>query len=81
MAQAIKSALPSHLKPQLGGKDSEAEFAGRHHGKTRSHMVSTSTYAYFTYYGLSVRFDSLPRSFSMSLQKPHPSYDYGCALP
>ncbi|KAI1298926.1 UTP-glucose-1-phosphate uridylyltransferase [Xylaria venustula] len=39
MAQAIKSALPSHLKSQLGGKDSDAEFTGRHHGKTRSHMA------------------------------------------
>lgn len=38
MAQAIKSALPSHLKPG-GGKDSDSEFIGRHHGKTRSHMV------------------------------------------
>jgi hypothetical protein len=42
MAQAIKSALPSHLKSQLGGKDSDAEFTGRHHGKTRSHMVSST---------------------------------------
>ncbi|KAI0160307.1 hypothetical protein GGR57DRAFT_499719 [Xylariaceae sp. FL1272] len=41
MAQAIKSALPSHLKSQLGGKDSDSEFTGRHHGKTRSHMVSS----------------------------------------
>lgn len=68
MAQAIKSALPSHLKPQLGGKDSEAEFAGRHHGKTRSHMVSSTTGPS----GL-LRFDSLPRELSMSLQSPaHP---------
>jgi hypothetical protein len=36
-AQAIKSALPSHLKPGNGdGVDPNA----RHHGKTRSHMVS-----------------------------------------
>lgn len=37
-AQAIKSAIPSHLKP---GNGEESEFAGKHHGKTRSHMVST----------------------------------------
>jgi len=37
--QAIKSALPAHLKP---GNNDEAEFAKRHHGKTRSHMVSSS---------------------------------------
>lgn len=37
MAQAIKSALPDRLKPSNGD---EAEFAKRHHGKTRSHMVS-----------------------------------------
>ncbi|KAI1821239.1 hypothetical protein F4861DRAFT_479608 [Xylaria intraflava] len=42
MAQAIKSALPSHLKPQLAGRDSDDEFSGRHHGKTRSHMVSAT---------------------------------------
>lgn len=39
-AEAIKSAIPSHLKP--GNGDSEAEFANKHHGKTRSHMVSIS---------------------------------------
>ncbi|KAK8082331.1 UTP-glucose-1-phosphate uridylyltransferase [Apiospora saccharicola] len=33
MASAIKSALPSHLKPGNGD-----EAGGRHHGKTRSHM-------------------------------------------
>lgn len=37
-AQAIKSAIPSHLKP---GNGEESEFTGKHHGKTRSHMVST----------------------------------------
>lgn len=37
-SQAIRSALPSHLKPSNNGD--EAEFAKRHHGKTRSHMVS-----------------------------------------
>ncbi|KAI1803366.1 hypothetical protein F4811DRAFT_553898 [Daldinia bambusicola] len=41
MAQAIKSALPSHLKP--GGNDADSEFAGRHHGKTRSHMFGLSS--------------------------------------
>ncbi|GKT55476.1 UTP-glucose-1-phosphate uridylyltransferase [Colletotrichum tofieldiae] len=43
MAQAIKSALPTHLKSPLGGqgKSDEAEFSSRHHGKTRSHMVHT----------------------------------------
>ncbi|KAK7941038.1 UTP-glucose-1-phosphate uridylyltransferase [Apiospora aurea] len=35
MASAIKSALPSHLKP--GNANDEA--GGRHHGKTRSHMA------------------------------------------
>ncbi len=38
-AQGIKSALPTHLKPGNGNGD-EAEFTKRHHGKTRSHMVS-----------------------------------------
>lgn len=33
----VKSALPTHLKPNNGD---EAEFTKRHHGKTRSHMVS-----------------------------------------
>ncbi|KAI0117356.1 hypothetical protein F4814DRAFT_284466 [Daldinia grandis] len=41
MAQAIKSALPSHLKP--GGNEADSEFAGRHHGKTHSHMVSATS--------------------------------------
>jgi hypothetical protein len=36
-ASAIKSALPQHLKP---GNGDDGEFAKRHHGKTRSHMVS-----------------------------------------
>lgn len=41
MASAIKSALPSHLKPgNASGNGDEPEFAGKHHGKTRSHMVS-----------------------------------------
>ena len=37
MASAIKSALPSHLKPSAA----DGEAGGRHHGKTRSHMVSS----------------------------------------
>ncbi|KAI1642054.1 UTP-glucose-1-phosphate uridylyltransferase [Daldinia loculata] len=41
MAQAIKSALPTHLKP--GGNDADSEFVGRHHGKTRSHMAFENT--------------------------------------
>ncbi len=36
-ANPIKSALPTHLRP---GNGDEAEFTKRHHGKTRSHMVS-----------------------------------------
>jgi hypothetical protein len=40
-AQAIKSALPTHLKPGNGNGD-DSEFAKRHHGKTRSHMVSSA---------------------------------------
>ncbi|KAG7293032.1 putative UTP--glucose-1-phosphate uridylyltransferase [Staphylotrichum longicolle] len=39
-AQAIKSALPTHLKP---GNGDEAEFTKRHHGKTRSHMAFENT--------------------------------------
>jgi hypothetical protein len=39
MASAIKSALPSRLKPGDKG-DQEADGGERHHGKTRSHMVS-----------------------------------------
>lgn len=52
MASAIKSALPSHLSPLAGagngGKDSgnEQEFTSRHHGKTRSHMVSSCLFPY-----------------------------------
>ncbi|KAK3337047.1 UTP--glucose-1-phosphate uridylyltransferase-domain-containing protein [Cercophora scortea] len=37
---AIKSALPTHLKPSNGD---ETEFAKRHHGKTRSHMAFENT--------------------------------------
>lgn len=41
MASTLKSALPSHLKPSgLGNGD--AEFAKKHHGKTQSHMVSST---------------------------------------
>jgi len=41
MASLVKSALPSHLKSTLspGSNGEDAEFQ-RHHGKTRSHMVS-----------------------------------------
>lgn len=42
MASTIKSAIPSHLKPSsAAGNGEEADFVGKHHGKTRSHMVST----------------------------------------
>ena len=42
MASAIKNAIPSHLKPSAAsGNGDEGDFAGKHHGKTRSHMVST----------------------------------------
>lgn len=40
-AQAIKSAIPSHLKPGNGEAEG-GDFTGKHHGKTRSHMVSFS---------------------------------------
>ncbi|TPX08888.1 uncharacterized protein E0L32_009592 [Thyridium curvatum] len=46
MAQAIKSAVPSHLKAALGGgsdKQDDTEFSQRHHGKTRSHMAFENT--------------------------------------
>lgn len=39
MAEAIKSALPSHLRPAGQGEENNG-FEKRHHGKTRSHMVS-----------------------------------------
>jgi UTP--glucose-1-phosphate uridylyltransferase len=40
-AQPIRSALPTHLKPPgANNGGDEGEFAKRHHGKTRSHMVS-----------------------------------------
>ncbi|TVY75943.1 hypothetical protein LSUE1_G005636 [Lachnellula suecica] len=41
MANILKSALPSHLKPSgLGNGDAaNAEFAKKHHGKTQSHMI------------------------------------------
>jgi UTP--glucose-1-phosphate uridylyltransferase len=41
MASAIKSALPSHLKP--GGADGEEANFERRHGKTRSHMAFENT--------------------------------------
>lgn len=40
MASAIKSALPSHLKPGNATDGGDNGFEQRHHGKTRSHMVS-----------------------------------------
>lgn len=39
-AQAVKSALPSHLKATLSPNSGQDDSTGRHHGKTRSHMVS-----------------------------------------
>ncbi|KAF5125512.1 hypothetical protein E5D57_010200 [Metarhizium anisopliae] len=39
MAGIVKSALPSHLKPDAASGDDNG-FERRHHGKTRSHMVS-----------------------------------------
>jgi len=36
MASVIKSALPTHLKPNSGDEQGNE----RRHGKTRSHMVS-----------------------------------------
>jgi UTP--glucose-1-phosphate uridylyltransferase len=47
MAAALKSALPSHLKPSsLSPNGDPAEFARKHHGKTQSHMVSYSSSFY-----------------------------------
>jgi UTP--glucose-1-phosphate uridylyltransferase len=40
MATNVISAVPAHLKQPNG--DSDADFAKKHHGKTRSHMVSDS---------------------------------------
>jgi len=56
MASAIKSALPSHMKPK-DGDGSDAEFTSRHHGKTRSHMVS-----------IQVVLPSIPYSYLCELQ-------------
>lgn len=47
MASAIKSALPSRLKPE--GKDEDSGFEGRHHGKTRSHMVSSTVFHFLPF--------------------------------
>jgi hypothetical protein len=44
MTSALKSALPSHLKPSALGGDNPAEFARKHHGKTQSHMVSLAEF-------------------------------------
>ncbi|PQE20940.1 UTP-glucose-1-phosphate uridylyltransferase protein [Rutstroemia sp. NJR-2017a BBW] len=44
MAAALKSALPSHLKPSsLSPNGDPAEFARKHHGKTQSHMAFENT--------------------------------------
>jgi len=41
MAETLKAALPTHLKPGNGnGNGDDETFARKHHGKTRSHMVS-----------------------------------------
>lgn len=40
MAGVVKSALPSHLKPAGQNSGDDNGFEKRHHGKTRSHMVS-----------------------------------------
>src|SRR4051812_21425504 len=40
MAGVVKSALPSHLKPAGNTSGDDNGFEKRHHGKTRSHMVS-----------------------------------------
>lgn len=43
MAETLKAALPTHLKPGSGnGNGDDETFARKHHGKTRSHMVSWS---------------------------------------
>ncbi|KAF1736238.1 putative UTP--glucose-1-phosphate uridylyltransferase [Beauveria bassiana] len=43
MAEAIKSALPSHLRPTTGKDEENNGFEKRHHGKTRSHMAFENT--------------------------------------
>lgn len=47
MASAIKSALPSRLKGESKDEDNNG-FEGRHHGKTRSHMVCDHLLLSFT---------------------------------
>ncbi|KID77039.1 UTP-glucose-1-phosphate uridylyltransferase, partial [Metarhizium brunneum ARSEF 3297] len=42
MAGVVKSALPSHLKPDAASGDDNG-FERRHHGKTRSHMAFENT--------------------------------------
>ncbi len=42
MAQTLKAAVPTHLKPGSNNGDDES-FARKHHGKTRSHMVSRAS--------------------------------------
>lgn len=40
-SKIIKDALPSHLKPSNGSADA----AGRHHGKSQSHVVSKPSFS------------------------------------
>lgn len=49
MSQGVKSSLPthlnrpSHLSPDNGGNEGDAQFE-RRHGKTRSHMVGDAQF-------------------------------------
>ncbi|KAK4074688.1 uncharacterized protein Triagg1_4837 [Trichoderma aggressivum f. europaeum] len=43
----VKSALPTHLMP-----NPEGDFEQRHHGKTRSHMASSPSFSFPSFYGL-----------------------------
>lgn len=49
MSQGVKSSLPSHLNrpshlsPDNGGNEGDAQFE-RRHGKTRSHMVGEAQF-------------------------------------
>ena len=53
MAEAIKSAIPSHLRPGNKDEGNSSEnngFEKRHHGKTRSHMVRClALYLFFSF--------------------------------
>jgi hypothetical protein len=35
-------AIPSHLKPSAAAGGQDGDFTQRHHGKSQSHVVSTS---------------------------------------